>query len=114
VVRGSETAAVPGNGLVYQVHSGGFPGSAMQPVRITISADRKGSELYRHDGEEWLYVLSGRLIVTIGSDKYAVDPGDSIHFDATVGHRLAANGGKDVEAILVACVAPKSLLTSYR
>jgi transcriptional regulator with XRE-family HTH domain len=113
VVRGSETPAVPGNGLVYQVHSGAMIGAVMQPLRITISSERTGDELYRHDGEEWLYVLSGHLTVTIGEDSHALTAGDSIYFDATVGHRLNATGGKDVEAILVASVAPQGLLSSY-
>jgi transcriptional regulator with XRE-family HTH domain len=104
VVRGAETPSVPGNGLIYQPHNGGFPGATMQPMRITISAGRTGNELYKHDGEEWLYVLSGRLAATIG---------DSIHFDATVGHRLNASDEKDVDAILVASICPKALLSSY-
>jgi quercetin dioxygenase-like cupin family protein len=86
----------------------------MQPIRITISASRTGSELYRHEGEEWLFVLSGKLAVTLGSDSYVLNVGDSIHFDATIGHRLAAEGGKDVDAILVASAAQRSLLNSYR
>ena len=113
VVRGDESPTVPGNGLVYQVHSGDFAGAVMQPLRITISANRTGEDLYRHDGEEWLYVLSGSLVVTIGDEKHTLEPGDSLHFDATVGHRLTADGGKDVEAILVASEAPKNLLKTY-
>jgi transcriptional regulator with XRE-family HTH domain len=66
IVRGDQIPATPGNGLSYQVHSNGFPGAVMQPIRITISASRTGSELYRHEGEEWLFVLSGKLAVTLG------------------------------------------------
>ena len=85
----------------------------MQPLRVTISASRIGNELYRHDGEEWLYVLSGYLIVTLGEDEFALGPGDSLHFDATIGHRLTVNGPQDVEAILVASVPSRNLLSSY-
>jgi len=113
VVKGEDSPTMQGNGLIYQVHSGGISGAAMQPLRITISAARKSEELYRHDGEEWLYVLSGHLGVTIGETTHRLEPGDSIYFDATIGHRLSAEDGKDVEAILVASVAPKSLLSSY-
>jgi quercetin dioxygenase-like cupin family protein/ribosome-binding protein aMBF1 (putative translation factor) len=113
VVRGEEVPAVTGNGLVYQVHSGAIPGAVMQPLRITISAGRTGEELYRHEGEEWLYVLSGKLNVIISEESFELNPGDSIHFDASAGHRLTAADGKDVEAILVASVAPRALLSSY-
>lgn len=113
VVHGAESATVAGNGLVYQVHSGGFPGAAMQPLRITISPNRAGKDLYRHDGEEWLYVLSGTLAVTIGDERHMLQPGDSLHFDAAIGHRLEADGDREVEAILVASAASRALLRSY-
>jgi transcriptional regulator with XRE-family HTH domain len=113
VVRGAELPAVQGNGLVYQIHSGGSPGAAMQRLRITIPAGRTGNELYRHDGEEWLYVLSGKLTLVLGDKTYALGAGDSIYFDATIGHRLTADGERDVEAILVASMTPQALLTSY-
>ena len=113
VVRGSESTAVQGNGLFYQVHSGVMQGAVMQPLRITIPAGRVGEELYRHDGEEWLYVLSGKLSLTLGEDSYELGASDSVYFDATVGHRLTAIGERDVEAILVASVAPRALLSSY-
>jgi len=58
VVRSSDAPTTQGNGLVYQAHSGGMSGAVMQPIRITIPSGREGNELYRHDGEEWLYVLS--------------------------------------------------------
>ena len=113
VVRGVETPAVAGNGLFYQVHSGSIPNAVMQPIRITVPSQRTGDELYRHDGEEWLYVLSGHLSLTLGEEAYSLGPGDSIYFDATAPHRLAASGGRDVEALLVASVAPRALLSSY-
>ncbi len=72
--------AVQGNGLFYQAHSGGLPGAVMQPLRVTIPAGRTGDELYRHEGEEWLYVLSGELCVTLGKEVHDLGAGDSIHF----------------------------------
>jgi transcriptional regulator with XRE-family HTH domain len=113
VIRGADIQYVPGNGLAYQVHSGRLPGAVMQPLRITISASRTGDDLYRHDGEEWIYVLSGQLTVDLGDERHVLESGDSIHFDATIGHRLSANGADNVEAILVASATPKSLLSSY-
>jgi transcriptional regulator with XRE-family HTH domain len=46
-------------------------------------------ELMRHGGREYGHVLSGRLQVQIGFETYTVGPGDSIHFDSTVPHRLS-------------------------
>jgi len=113
VVRGSEAPVSQGNGLTYQVLTSGVRNTSMQPVRISVPADRAGNELYRHEGEEWLYVLSGFLLLTLGDAEYRLEPGDSAHFDAGTPHRLNALDGRDVEAILVASAAPRALLGSY-
>ena len=41
------------------------------------------------------YVLSGRLCVTVGSDEFCLEPGDSITFPSTTPHRLANGGTRD-------------------
>ncbi len=56
-------------------------------------------EFQRHSGQEWGYVLSGRLGVTIGFDEVVLGPGDSIAFDSTTPHRLANVGDEPVQGI---------------
>jgi transcriptional regulator with XRE-family HTH domain len=55
--------------------------------------------LMRHNGKEYGYILGGRLRVTIGFESYELGPGDSISFDCTEPHRLAAVGDRAVEAV---------------
>jgi transcriptional regulator with XRE-family HTH domain len=55
--------------------------------------------LMRHVGQEYGYVISGRLSVTVGFDSYELAAGDSISFDSTQPHRLAALGDEPVHAI---------------
>lgn len=55
--------------------------------------------LMRHNGTEYGYILSGRLEVAIGFDKYTIGPGDSISFDCTQPHRFATVGDETVEAV---------------
>jgi transcriptional regulator with XRE-family HTH domain len=56
-------------------------------------------EFQRHSGQEWGYVLSGTLGVTIGFDDYELRPGDAIAFDSTTPHRLYNAGSKPVHGI---------------
>jgi transcriptional regulator with XRE-family HTH domain len=55
--------------------------------------------LMRHAGQEYGYVISGRLKVTIGFDDHDMGAGDSISFASTEPHRLAAIGDEPVHAI---------------
>jgi transcriptional regulator with XRE-family HTH domain len=56
-------------------------------------------EFQRHGGQEWGYVLSGRLGVTIGFDEHLLEAGDAVTFDSTVPHRLFNAGTVPVHAI---------------
>jgi transcriptional regulator with XRE-family HTH domain len=44
--------------------------------------------LLQHGGEEYAYVLSGRLGLIIGSERYELGAGDSLNFDASTPHRI--------------------------
>ena len=46
-------------------------------------------------------MISGRLGVQIGFDRYELGPGDSISFDASSPHRLWTIGDRPAEAIWV-------------
>ncbi len=113
IVRAADAVARAGSGLSYTPLSSGARPSQMQPIRVTVPARRTGDERYRHEGEEWLCVLSGRLRLTLADETHDLGPGDCAHFDARLPHRLTALGGKDAELILVACAAPRLLLQSY-
>ena len=81
------------NGLHVSAHSG-YPGSSvLDALRITVEADRPASAPVRHEGEEWLYVLSGVLHLEYDGAIHELRPGMSAHFDADRLHRLAADGG---------------------
>jgi transcriptional regulator with XRE-family HTH domain len=56
-------------------------------------------EFQRHGGQEWGYVLTGRLGVTIGFDDHVLEPGDAIALDSTMPHRLYNLGDEPVHAI---------------
>ena len=107
IVRKDEASVQQGEGLRYAALSNGQRFTNLQPIRLTVQARRSGDERYQHEGEEWLYVLQGRLQILLGDQKHELGPGDSAHFDSRIPHRLLALGGKDAELILVACPVPE-------
>ena len=56
-------------------------------------------EFQRHGGQEWGYVLSGKLGVKIAFDEYVLGPGDAVAFDSGRPHRLFNAGDEPVHAI---------------
>ena len=53
----------------------------------------------RHAGQEFGYVLSGRLTIRVGFDTHELGPGDSISFPATTPHRLSNDGPEPAQVV---------------
>jgi transcriptional regulator with XRE-family HTH domain len=102
VIRAEDTVTRRANGLTYAALSNPDRLLSLQPVLVTVPADRPGNEHFQHDGEEWIHVLTGRLTLSLAGETYHLDPGDSAHFDSRLPHRLTARGSRDVQVLLVA------------
>lgn len=86
----------------------------MIPVVTKIrarSAEQFGA-LVRHSGEEFIYVLSGRIVVqTEFYDPVVLEAGQSIYIDSNMGHAyLAAEGCEEAEVLGVMSSAEESLM----
>ncbi len=58
-----------------------------------------------HDGEEGGIVLSGRLEVTVDSERRILGPGDAYYFESRRPHRFRCVGAKACE-VISACTPP--------
>lgn len=75
----------------------------MIPVIATIRAKtaRQFGKLTHHSGEEFSYVLKGRVVVTTEFyDPVVLNEGQSIYFDSSMGHAYLSAEGCD-EAVLL-------------
>lgn len=98
---GSEVKMDTGHSFLeyYQIASD-FDGRAFDAYRVVCHAHAM-TEYKAHDGEEFIYVLSGEATVTIDGHTYEVKPGETIHYPSTIKHILGNNGSVDMEAIIV-------------
>ncbi|MEW5946983.1 MAG: cupin domain-containing protein [bacterium] len=77
-------------------------GRHMEPFLVTLEpATRKDRNAYSHEGEEFIFVLEGKMEVTLGGHTDVLEPGDSIYFDSTIPHRVECVGD---EARIVAVI----------
>ncbi|MBE9013446.1 helix-turn-helix transcriptional regulator [Pseudanabaenaceae cyanobacterium LEGE 13415] len=113
VIRAGDRLLQEGNGLRYASLAGGNRLSDLHPLRVIVPVNQKADHHYQHSGEEWLYVLSGQLVLTLADEEFLLNPGDAAHFDAFLPHDLSAIGEQDAEILLVACTPTRSLLKSY-
>ncbi|MFD4628579.1 helix-turn-helix domain-containing protein [Streptomyces sp. NPDC058284] len=88
VVRASDMEPTRAGGWTYW--QAGAPGRGMQALRVHVPHGAQGDIVRVHPGEEWLYVLKGRLRLRLGDTAHTLGPGDSAHFDSLTPHRIAA------------------------
>ena len=70
-------------------------GRQMEPFIIDIQAsEEKNFKLSAHEGEEFIFVLSGELEIEYGKQKYLLKEGDSIYYDSIVEHHVHGAAGK--------------------
>jgi len=66
-----------------------------------------GTDAWRFSGEIVLLVEDGCVEAQIGTEKYVLETGDSIHFDPSVEHRRVAGRGKPATLTCVIMIPPR-------
>jgi uncharacterized cupin superfamily protein len=56
---------------------------------------------YKHEGEEFVYVLRGEVEIKVGEALHAMKRGDSLHFEASIPHHLRNPSAQKTELIVV-------------
>lgn len=86
---------------IYKMLSPRIPGLVLEPIFVTVQPGDTMDEPYGHEGEEFAYVLSGKLVFIVDGVEYRLGPGDSIHFRSTVSHAMRNDTDEPVQAIWV-------------
>jgi quercetin dioxygenase-like cupin family protein len=86
----------------YETLTPGAENKHLKAFRVTIdpNQDHKGVG-YCHEGEEFNYVLSGEVEVTVGDHVNRLSEGDSLHFNSAIRHKLRNVGQEPAELLVV-------------
>jgi transcriptional regulator with XRE-family HTH domain len=69
-------------------------------IFIDPKSEHKGVS-YQHLGEEFQYVLKGKVEVTVGDNKNVLGPGESLHFNSAIVHKLKNISAEKAELLVV-------------
>jgi DNA-binding transcriptional MerR regulator/uncharacterized cupin superfamily protein len=64
----------------------------MEPHLFTVEPGASSGESYSHEGEEFLYVIRGRLAITLEGKSYDLRAGDSFYFRSQTPHHWSNPG----------------------
>ena len=68
-------------------------GRHMEALIVQLE-ENPDKEVSVHDGEEFIYVLDGIVVLNIGEDTFDLKPGDSAYYLSTTPHLVASKKGK--------------------
>lgn len=78
-----------------------FRGKKFEPFLVTVESVKETPKLNQHAGQEFNYVLEGRLLYRVGDLTYILEPGDSIYFDSSNSHSMEAMDEKPARFLAV-------------
>lgn len=78
----------------------GQPGG-VQAWKIVIPTSKTTPEPRAHDGQEWLYVLSGRMRLVLGDHDLVLGAGEVAEFDTSTPHWFGSTGEEPAEVLSV-------------
>jgi quercetin dioxygenase-like cupin family protein/DNA-binding XRE family transcriptional regulator len=89
-------------GYTYEALGFGMKGHHMEPFVVTLEpVSIREKHLSVHEGEEFIYVLDGRMKIRLGNYTDILDPGDSIYFKCTMPHHVTCEGGEPAKILAV-------------
>lgn len=77
------------------------PDKRMEPFLVEFSASKEKVPEVAHDGDEFFFVLSGRIEFHIGGKKGTLSAGDSLYFESRSPHAFRALGRTGAKAVVV-------------
>ena len=105
---GMGQTTVDENGILIQKLSGNFRDKIAEPyfVRYSYIPEQQSRPIptTTHKGQEFDYVVSGKLKVRVGDHTEVLQPGDSIYYNSANPHGMIAVDGED--CVFVAVVLP--------
>jgi quercetin dioxygenase-like cupin family protein len=86
----------------YTTLTPGAENKHLKAFRVVIAAQQEHQGVdYHHEGEEFDYVLSGKVQVTVGEHVNTLSAGDSLHFNSGIPHRLRSISDEPAELLVV-------------
>lgn len=79
----------------------------MEPFFVNVKYTANERANYStHEGEEFIYVLEGRLDIFYGSEKYELGAGESIYYDSIVPHLVTTPVEGEITKIVAVTYTP--------
>jgi quercetin dioxygenase-like cupin family protein len=87
----------------YQSLAAGFSKRKADPFMVTVQPkpDSESIHLNTHRGQEYNYLIQGRMLIQINGKDIILEEGDSIYFNSELSHGMKALDDKEVKFLAI-------------
>lgn len=86
-------------GYIYEALASKKIGKNMEPY--ILYPDFEYSTVFQHEGEEFFYILEGQIEFIYGDQKYLLNAGDCMYFDAHIPHTGISKGKSKAKVLII-------------
>ena len=85
----------------FELLAEGMENAFMEPVIITLPTEETGLGSISHLGQEFTYILEGRMKLTLGEKEFTLKKGDSAYYNAIIPHQAISLSKKPARVLNV-------------
>ena len=89
------------HGYTYQSLAPNKTDRHMDPFMVILEPAETEEERSTHDGQEFIFVMEGKMEVRLAEEIHILEPGDSIYYDSTVPHLVKCHGKETTKILAV-------------
>lgn len=78
-----------------------FRDAHAEPFLVTAESSDSTPALHGHEGQEFNYMVSGKMMFFLGDTSYELHEGDSVYFDSGIPHAFRALGDQPAQFLAV-------------
>ena len=86
----------------YTTLTPGAENKHLKAFRVAVEGNSEHTGVgYQHEGEEFVYVLKGKIEVVVGDNVNSLSEGESLHFNSGIQHKLRNMAAETAEFLVV-------------
>ena len=79
----------------------GMHDQLVTPLILEMEPGARSGPALSHEGQDFVYCLSGEVLYTVNGKAYVLEPGDSVFFDAHLLHRFQSTTTEKSEVLII-------------
>ncbi len=88
-------------GYLYETLANRSRFSKIEPVLVTVPVDMPATEPFTHPEEEFIYIVSGTIVLYYDGEKHVLEEGDTAYFAGSKPHIFLPYGNEEAKVLSV-------------